>query len=103
MPPRLHHDREQFCTRNVDETAPDLGTGGRRERKCQDGAVSAVRSEPASGAMNTDEAAILRRLLDVALAAAAERRPERVLRLILNAARELLGAPDAAVGGPGGS
>lgn len=42
-------------------------------------------------------------MLDVALAAAAERRTERVLRLVLNAARELVGAPFAAVGVPDGS
>jgi signal transduction histidine kinase len=53
--------------------------------------------------VSTHEAAVVRRLLDVALAAAAERRPERVLRLILNAARELVGAPYAAVGVPDGS
>jgi signal transduction histidine kinase len=51
----------------------------------------------------TDDAAVLRRLLDVALAAAAERRTERVLRLVLNAARELVGAPYAAVGVPDGA
>ena len=53
--------------------------------------------------MPTDDAAVLRRLLDVALAAAAERRTERVLRLVLNAARELVGAPYAAVGVPDGA
>jgi len=53
--------------------------------------------------VSTDEAAVLRRLLDVALAAAAERRTERVFRLVLNAARELVGAPYAAVGVPDGS
>ncbi len=42
-------------------------------------------------------------MLDVALAAAAERRTERVLRLVLNAARELVGAPFAAVGVPDGA
>jgi signal transduction histidine kinase len=53
------------------------------------------------GEMGTDDAA-LRRLLDVALALGAERRTEPVLRVILDAARDLSGARYAALGVPDG-
>ncbi|MGI8696207.1 MAG: GAF domain-containing sensor histidine kinase, partial [Mycobacteriales bacterium] len=46
--------------------------------------------------------ATLRRLLDLALSVAAEPRPERVLRTILDAARDVTGAGYAAVGVPDG-
>lgn len=49
------------------------------------------------------EAVALRRLLDVALALGAERRTEPVLRVILDAARDLAGAPYAAIGVPDGA
>lgn len=52
--------------------------------------------------MSTDDAAVLRRMLDVALAAAAERRSERVLRIALEAGRDLIGARYGAVGVPDG-
>lgn len=52
--------------------------------------------------MVLDDAAVLRRLLDVALAAAGERRSERVLRIVLDAAGELVGARYVAVGVPDG-
>ena len=53
--------------------------------------------------MGSPEAAALRRLLDVTLALGAERRTEPVLRVILDAARDLAGARYAAVGVPDGS
>ncbi len=53
--------------------------------------------------MGADDTAVLRRLLDVALAAAAERRSERVLRLVVDAARDLVGARYAAIGVPDGA
>lgn len=53
--------------------------------------------------MGTDDAKTLRALLDVALAAAGERRSERVLRLVLGAARDLVGADYGAVGVPDGA
>ena len=49
------------------------------------------------------EAVALRRLLDVTLALAAERRTEPVLRVILDAARDLAGARYAALGVPDGA
>src|SRR5262249_35168622 len=49
-----------------------------------------------------DEAQILRRLLDVALALGAERRTEPMLQRILTAARELAAARYAAIGVPDG-
>lgn len=52
--------------------------------------------------MLSDDAAVLRRLLDVALAAAGERRTDRVLRIVLDAAGELVGARFVAVGVPDG-
>lgn len=52
--------------------------------------------------MGDAEAAALRRLLDVALALGAERRTEPVLRVILDAARDLAGARYAALGVPDG-
>lgn len=55
------------------------------------------------GAAVGDDATTLRALLDVALAAAGERRRERVLRLVLNAARDLVGADYGAVGVPDGA
>ncbi len=51
----------------------------------------------------TTEAVALRRLLDVTLALAAERRTEPVLRVILDAARDLAGARYAALGVPDGA
>ncbi len=48
------------------------------------------------------DATTLRRFLDIALAVAAERRTEPVLRVILDSARELTGARYAAVGVPDG-
>lgn len=53
--------------------------------------------------MPADDAKTLRALLDVALAAAGERRRERVLRLVLGAARDLVGADFGAVGVPDGA
>jgi signal transduction histidine kinase len=53
--------------------------------------------------VGSPEAAALRRLLDVTLALGAERRTEPVLRVILDAARDLAGARYAAVGVPDGS
>ena len=52
--------------------------------------------------MASSEAVALRRLLDVALALGAERRTEPVLRVILDAARDLAGARYAAIGVPDG-
>jgi signal transduction histidine kinase len=49
------------------------------------------------------ETGALRRLLDVALALGAERRTEAVLRVILDAARDLAGARYAALGVPDGA
>jgi signal transduction histidine kinase len=49
------------------------------------------------------EAVALRRLLDVTLALAAERQTEPVLRVILDAARDLAGARYAALGVPDGA
>jgi signal transduction histidine kinase len=49
------------------------------------------------------ESTALRRLLDVALALGAERRTEPVLRVILDAARDLAGARYAAIGVPDGA
>ena len=49
------------------------------------------------------ESTALRRLLDVALALGAERRTEPVLRVILEAARDLAGARYAAIGVPDGA
>lgn len=49
-----------------------------------------------------NETAALHRLLDVALAVAAERRTEQVLRTVLDAARDLAGARYAAIGVPDG-
>ncbi|MFL6076721.1 MAG: GAF domain-containing protein, partial [Mycobacteriales bacterium] len=49
-----------------------------------------------------NETAALHRLLDVALAVAAERRTEPVLRTVLDAARDLAGARYAAIGVPDG-
>src|SRR5215207_1704350 len=54
-------------------------------------------------AVGTSEAVALRRLLDVALALGAERRTEPVLRVILDAARDLAGARYAAIGVPDGA
>ena len=53
--------------------------------------------------MGDSEAAALRRLLDVTLALGAERRTEPVLRVILDAARDLSGARYAAIGVPDGA
>jgi signal transduction histidine kinase len=53
--------------------------------------------------VGSSEATALRRLLDVALALGAERRTEPVLRVILDAARDLAGARYAALGVPDGS
>lgn len=53
--------------------------------------------------VGSSEAAALRRLLDVALALGAERRTEPVLRVILDAARDLAGARYAALGVPDGA
>ncbi|MFL6129296.1 MAG: GAF domain-containing sensor histidine kinase [Mycobacteriales bacterium] len=53
--------------------------------------------------MGSSEAVALRRLLDVTLALAAERRTEPVLRVILEAARDLAGARYAALGVPDGA
>ncbi len=53
--------------------------------------------------MTGARADVLRRLLDVALAVAGERRTEPVLRTVLDAARDLAGARYAAVGVPDGS
>ncbi len=53
--------------------------------------------------MGADDNAVLRRLLDVALAAAGEPRSDRVLRLVVDAARDLVGAPYAAIGVPDGA
>lgn len=53
--------------------------------------------------MGADDNAVLRRLLDVALAAAGEPRSERVLRLVVDAARDLVGARYAAIGVPDGA
>lgn len=53
--------------------------------------------------MGSSEATALRRLLDVALALGAERRTEPVLRVILDAARDLAGARYAALGVPDGA
>jgi signal transduction histidine kinase len=53
--------------------------------------------------VGSSEAAALRRLLDVALALGAERRTEPVLRVILDAARDLAGARYAAIGVPDGA
>ena len=53
--------------------------------------------------MGGSEAVALRRLLDVALALGAERRTEPVLRVILDAARDLSGAGYAALGVPDGA
>ena len=55
------------------------------------------------GSTESSEAVALRRLLDVTLALAAERRTEPVLRAILDAARDLAGARYAAVGVPDGA
>jgi signal transduction histidine kinase len=52
--------------------------------------------------VSSPEAAALRRLLDVALALGAERRTEPVLRVILDAARDLAAARYAALGVPDG-
>jgi len=51
----------------------------------------------------TDENAVLRQLLDLALAVAAEPRAERVLRRVLEVAREITHARYAAVGVPDGA
>jgi signal transduction histidine kinase len=53
--------------------------------------------------VGSSEAVALRRLLDVTLALAAERRTEPVLRVILDAARDLAGARYAALGVPDGA
>jgi signal transduction histidine kinase len=53
--------------------------------------------------VTSPESAALRRLLDVALALGAERRTEPVLRVILDAARDLAGAEYAAIGVPDGA
>jgi signal transduction histidine kinase len=53
--------------------------------------------------VTSPEATALRRLLDVALALGAERRTEPVLRVILDAARDLAGARYAAIGVPDGA
>lgn len=53
--------------------------------------------------MTSPESTALRRLLDVALALGAERRTEPVLRVILDAARDLAGARYAAIGVPDGA
>lgn len=53
--------------------------------------------------MGADDNAVLRRLLDVALAAAGEPRSDRVLRLVVDAARDLVGAHYAAIGVPDGA
>jgi len=53
--------------------------------------------------VGSTEAVALRRLLDVALALGAERRTEPVLRVILDAARDLAGARYAALGVPDGA
>jgi signal transduction histidine kinase len=53
--------------------------------------------------VGSSEAVALRRLLDVALALGAERRTEPVLRVILDAARDLAGARYAAIGVPDGA
>ena len=55
------------------------------------------------GSVESTEAVALRRLLDVTLALAAERRTEPVLRVILDAARDLAGARYAALGVPDGA
>jgi signal transduction histidine kinase len=55
------------------------------------------------GSAESSEAVALRRLLDVTLALAAERRTEPVLRVILDAARDLAGARYAALGVPDGA
>ena len=73
-----------------------------------DSFVRSRRRGPAgSGAQNSrvgsSEAVALRRLLDVTLALAAERRTEPVLRVILDAARDLAGARYAALGVPDGA
>jgi signal transduction histidine kinase len=54
------------------------------------------------GGVGSTESAALRRLLDVALALGAERRTEPVLRVVLDAARDLAGARYAALGVPDG-
>jgi signal transduction histidine kinase len=53
--------------------------------------------------VTSPETTALRRLLDVALALGAERRTEPVLRVILDAARDLAGARYAAIGVPDGA
>jgi signal transduction histidine kinase len=53
--------------------------------------------------VGADDNAVLRRLLDVALAAAGEPRSDRVLRLVVDAARDLVGAHYAAIGVPDGA
>jgi signal transduction histidine kinase len=53
--------------------------------------------------VTSPESTALRRLLDVALALGAERRTEPVLRVILDAARDLAGARYAAIGVPDGA
>ena len=68
------------------------------------GADRAPRTRPAqNGGVGSSEAVALRRLLDVALALGAERRTEPVLRVILDAARDLAGARYAALGVPDGA
>jgi signal transduction histidine kinase len=62
-----------------------------------------VRRRGQNGPVGTSEAVALRRLLDVALALGAERRTEPVLRVILDAARDLAGAGYAALGVPDGA
>jgi signal transduction histidine kinase len=57
---------------------------------------------PGTMAVMGSETAALRRLLDVALALGAERRTEAVLRVILDAARDLAHARYAALGVPDG-
>ncbi len=52
--------------------------------------------------MGTHDPAVLRRLLDIALALGGVRRTDAVLQTILDAARELTGARYAAVGVPDG-
>lgn len=56
----------------------------------------------AGGHPPVDDAVTLRRMLDISLAVAAERRTEPVLRVILDSARDLTGARYAAVGVPDG-
>lgn len=55
------------------------------------------------GRVGSSDAVALRRLLDVALALGAERRTEPVLRVVLDAARDLAGARYAALGVPDGA